>query len=260
MKKKKSLRKKHRLKKKKSLLENNIVCGAVLFLFLFIGFVYLFVLHPLFQVDNIILEDVKEVDESLIANIVEKNINKELPLFTSRSVFLVSGNKIRENILNDVSIIKNVSIKKVFPAEIKIETEKRIPFAIWCKAERKEDCYYLDRSGVIFQKIDGFRKGFLVILIRKNFTKGDTVIDKDQLEKITLIDERLSKEDIKASYFQIKAGEKIEVYTNYKWKIYFSLNNIEKELENLKIAIDEIERGELLEYIDLRFGDRIYYK
>lgn len=65
---------------------------------------------------------------------------------------------------------------------------------------------------------------------------------------------------VKIKYFTVddnpKAG--IAAYTDKPWKILFQpFNNIEKQLNNLRIIL---ANNQPTEYIDLRFGERVYWK
>ncbi len=262
MRKNKSLRKKHRIKRKKALLENNIVSGVFLFFFFLCGAVYLFVFHPLFQVESITIINAKNLREETLHDFIEERLQIKFFFFEARSIFLMPGEEIRNEILGRTSVIKNISIKRVFPAELKVEIEERQPFAIWCGSADIKNCYYVDKEGIVFQKVNNVSKRFLLFVKEETAFPGKKIIEVEHLGAISLAREEFLKMGVSANYFHLPTEKTIKVFTVDGWKAYFSVDKINRELENLGITLGEISESERkkLDYIDLRFGDRIYYK
>jgi cell division septal protein FtsQ len=262
MKKKKSLRKKQRIRKRKSFFENDIIYGLTVFLFFtFISF-YFFVFNPFFQINSIEIYNSTNINEDSLHRYVEKKVAKENFLFTSRSIFFVSEKNIREDILSQTSIIKDISIEKIFPSKIKLILEEREPIAVWCKKKNMEFCFYIDKEGIAFQKIKNTEKMLLPIIMEKEFVLGEKVIEEDFLKNIFFLRNELHKLNIEIRYFNLSKKNTIEVSLKDSWDVLFSLNNYKEEVKNLKFILEKMNQENIkkLNYIDLRFGDRIYYK
>ncbi len=259
MKNKKSLRKKYSVKKKKPLLENNFLTGLFFFFCFGLGGLYFFVFYPFFQVDSVIIE---EKSQELLAEDMLAYVEGSLLFLNTKSIFLVSGGEIEKRILKDAPEIKEVSLKRKFPATIIIESQKRRPDVVWCKNKEKKDCYYVDRGGTSFREANAQGTGLIIFVKGKDFTIGEKVIEEDFLESFHFLKRAFQREGIETDYFTISSVNTVELITHEGWAAYFFKRNIEEGVENIRLVLEELdeEKREEIEYIDLRFGDRIYYK
>lgn len=262
MQKKRSLRKKHCIKRKKSFFENNIVYGGFfLFSIFFLG-TYLFLFHPLFQVTSVTVDNSPNIDEGKLIEYINQKVEKKLFFLRSKSIFFLSEKKIRKEVLSQVSTIKDITIEKVFPGEIKVGLLERNPVAVWCKETNTKHCYYIDKEGVAFQKTENIGGGYLLIIRDIMRFAGDDVITENYINNLFFLINELRKIKIELNYVDLTRENTIKIVTKNGWSILFSLENNKVELNNLKLILEKIgeEKVKNLDYIDLRFGDRIYYK
>jgi cell division septal protein FtsQ len=262
MKHQKNFKKRYRIKKKKFLLENNIFGGFFIFFVLLFSSIYFFVFFSYFQIKKIEIENAENINLEKVGDIAKKDISKIFLFFNVKSTFLISPSEIKEDILKEIKTIKNVVIRRVFPANLKIIIEERVPAAIFCKEEETENCFYLDKEGVVFQRVDSYAKDFPIIISNVDFVEGDNVIAKGNINTIFYLKEEFLKIKTDIVYFEIFPQKTIEAVSDKGWRVQFSLENTKKEMSDLKIIMEKIpkEEWENLNYIDLRFGDRIYYK
>ncbi|MEK7070259.1 MAG: hypothetical protein AAB966_00460, partial [Patescibacteria group bacterium] len=87
----------------------------------------------------------------------------------------------------------------------------------------------------------------------------DHLLDSKTMQEIIALYNALQHiKALKASYFLIDGGTGITAITNRPFKVIFQLNgNAEDEISKLQIFLNNNNPSE---YIDLRFGDRIYWK
>ncbi len=258
--KKKSLRKKHSRKRKKPLFENNIISGFFLLFSLFFVFFYFFYINSLFQIEEIEIKSFENVNEDALENFIERKTEKRFLLFNRKSIVFFSSEKTKKSILETASVIKDISIKKIFPAKLEVVLIERVPFAVWCVKFERDFCFHIDKEGVVFQKTENLDSHSLVIMNKDHFSLGDKVIDEYLLEDIYYLKSKLSEIDIKVKYFDISTKNTIEVFTEDDLKILLFPNKVEEQTENLRVILNKINQEEIVDYIDLRFGDRIYYK
>ncbi len=226
------------------------------------GAVYLFVFHPLFQTELITIINTKNLKEGTLRDFIDSRVSSKFLFFESRSIFLISGGEIRNEILGETSVIKDISIRRVFPAKLEVEIEERKPFAIWCGSVDIKNCYYIDEEGIVFQKADTFSKRFPLFVKEGEVFPGKEIIKIECLRAISLAEEELLKMGVVVSHSRVPTEKTIKVLTVDGWKVYFSVDEISRELANLRIILGEIKENERkkLDYIDMRFGDRIFYK
>lgn len=93
---------------------------------------------------------------------------------------------------------------------------------------------------------------------------GQQVLTEDEILNIFQFHEKL--ENLKISFFETKidrlAGKWMGVQTNKGYDILFdATGNIDQQAKNLEIILREsIGERDDIQYIDLRFGDHVYYK
>ncbi len=261
--KKKSLRKKHRIKKKKPITENTFFSGVLFFLFIFLIGVYFFVFYPLFQIESVTVENLETIDKEAVENFVKKRTENKILFLSTRSTFLISGKRISEELLKDLPTIGNVVTRRTFPDGLNVEIIERRPMAFWCKEKNREKCFFIDSEGVAFQRTDKLTTARPILVKGEDPGRYNQVVTKDTLSLLFLIHKTVSKKNAEVSFFRMTSDDYVAAHTNEGFEIYFTLTDTEKELENLKIILGkklgEKERKDL-KYIDLRFGDRVYYK
>ncbi len=262
MKKKRTLRKKHRIKKKKPLLENNLLGGFFLFILFLCSAIYFFIFYPLFQIDSVLIKNAKNLNEEAVFSFVDQEMYTKLPLVQSKSIFLVSSDRTRREILRKTSVIEDVTIKKIFPATVEVEIRERKPFAVWCRSANEKSCYYLNEEGIVFQRIETIPRKLPLFIKEEKPVLGKRVVDYSFLQALSLAERELLRLGITATYSQAPTDETIVMFVDEGWKIYFSVDNTDKELANFRLIMEEIGKTKRknLDYIDLRFGDRIFYK
>jgi cell division septal protein FtsQ len=256
----KRIRKKHCAKKKKCVFENNIIFGIIVFFSFSIGTFYFLFFHPYFQINSIRIDNSFTIDKEELSHYFNEITRQNVLAFSSKSIIPLSSKKMRSKVLSQTSVIKDIEIRKVFPSQLSINLIERAPVAIFCKSNQKEKCYYIDDEGIIFQKTTNKEK--LTIVKESNFLVGDRLIEAEDLEKLFYIRNELQKENLSTNYFDLSKENSIEVFLKEGWSILFSKNNHSQELKNLHLVLEKFSLKEKnkIKYIDLRFGDRVYYK
>lgn len=262
MQKKKSLRKKHCIRRKKSFFENDIIYGGLFLFFLSFFGIYLFLFYPLFQIKSVLIGEDTNINEEKLHEYINKKAERNFLFLTSKSIFLFSEKKIKKDVLSQVSVIKDISVEKVFPGEIKISLIERTPVAIWCRDYNTKNCYYIDKEGIAFQKIDDIKKGLILIIKKREYSLGEKVVSEDYINKIFFLINEFQVIRGELNHISLGKENTIELVTKEGWSVLFSVENNENELKNLKLILEKLgdDRIKNLDYIDLRFGDRIYYK
>lgn len=255
----KRIRKKYCIRKKKCLFENDLFFGLLIFLFLIIGSVYLLFFHSFFQINSVVIENSFTLDKEELVDYFEQITTQKVFLFSSKSIIPLSTNKIRNNVLSQTSVIKDIKITKIFPSQLKVNLIERVPIAFLCKT--KENCYYIDKEGIVFQKSPLIGKN-IIIINKNNFLIGEKVVASKDLQQIFYLKKELEKIGLAVDYFTFSKKNSLEIVLQDRWSIFFSNEKYVEELKNLKLILEKFssEAKKEINYIDLRFGDRIYYK
>lgn len=275
----KKYRKLYRIRKKKksSILKNRFFWLFLLIFILFGGIFYFASFSRFFQVEGSEISGNEKVSSESLENILNKEIGKKILFFYSKSIFFANPDKIRERILEEFPQIAKVNLKRNFPNKISIQIEERLPAAIFCQRQQPENCFLIDKEGFIIDSVSGsenlksanpvrnlISNGAKIIGEIKSSDLGIKVIEKNYLDSILEIQRKLKeKQKIESKEF-IPSEKKLTVSTFEGWQIFFDpAENISDQIFNLDALLKEKippeNRGNL-EYIDLRFGSKVYFK
>lgn len=244
-------------KKKKFFLFKKSFWLVLFFLSLLGTGFYYFFYSGLLEIEKIEIKGNKEIPVESIKNIIVREIEEKIFSFFPRNIILINFGKISQKLLFEFPRIKEIVLKRKFPNSIEAAIIERSPVAFWCK---EEDCFSLDEEGIIFAK--GEKKEGLVIKSNKKVNLFEKIIEKEKLEDILKIYKEL-KNSFTIEEIFISEKEKITVKGREGWEIYFNQDNVDEQIINLKAVIQEkipLEKINELQYIDLRFGNKIYFK
>lgn len=226
-----------------------IVLGAVFYLFLF---------SPIFQLKEIRISGNQKVRVEDIQEVVSQKSEKRIVFFATRSIFLIKPGEIEKGILEGFPQISQAKLKKKLPGEIVVQIEERKPVGIWCR----EECFYLDEEGVIFEKSG--EEGMVINsrLGDSQGSLGERAIEKKFMDAALKIKKNLKENSqVDVGEVSIVSEERLNIKAADGWEAYFDLSeDLDWQLEELELILKEKippeKRGEL-EYIDLRF-EKIY--
>jgi hypothetical protein len=257
---KKYILKQKRSRSKKNILENNFLGFFFLTLVLFFGALYLVVFYSFFQIKSVVTakeEDTVNSQQFLIKEVEKQALNNFLFLPT-KSIFLFKKEEVAEMIKEKEPTAKDVFIKKIFPSSLEIEIKTRKTKALWCK---EKDCFCVDEEGTVFKESEN--KEGVIFYKQGEVVLGEKITTKSDLDLLFYLEEKISDLDFSVESFNFINLNTVQVFLEKEdWSIYFSKENTEKEFKNLEVAIEKITKEELqeLDYIDLRFESKVFYK
>ena len=264
-----------RVKIKKSVFRGRFFWPGISALFLSGVLFYLIVFFPPFQIKEIKITGNAAVLEESILEKIEDKINMKIINFFSRSIFLVNLREIEKNILSDSPKLAGVRVERNFPGIISAVVEERVGLAGWRGAgvepensNNQNNKYFLiDKEGVIFEEAD-LAETPVKITNRESpsdFSLGAKVIEGELLSHILKIESNLKEKfKISVSEFLIVSRDRLNVKINEGWEAYFNPGeDMDWQLTKLVLVLEkeippDFRRN--LEYIELRFGERAYFK
>ena len=258
------VRKPYRVKRKKSVFKNRFF-WLMFFVLLFSGaIVYGITFASLVQIKKIHIYGAESIKREEIEDLVWEGVDQKILLFPTKSIFFTNNQKIEENLSKKFPKISQVNLKRQIPDSVVIEMKERKPLYVFCKDSGP--CFYLDERGVIFEEIFPDAISLLRIKDMRNLEVklGSKVAEDQLLNGIKTIESKLKEKTELSPQEIILFEEKMEVQTSQNFLIYFNpKEDIEKQVQKLILTFEnEIpqEKRENLDYIDLRFGDKVYYK
>lgn len=187
--------------------------------------------------------------------------------FPKTNKFLIPKDEIEQDILKDFPRVDSIDAS-MNGSVLMLAILERKPDYLWCEVQDSSGCYLLDRFGFAFAPAPTY-SGPTYLELQSSFGT-EPVIGRSFLPKqdfILLVDfvERVKKQGLKIDHISIAEdssklvlGSKTAILFKPKQDLKVLGDNIELILKNTRIlAEDSLDD---LEYLDLRFGNKVYYK
>jgi len=178
-------------------------------------------------------------------------------LFSKSNIALYSEKNITASVYDLYKRIKKIDVGRRNLQTIYMRVEEREPYALWCT----DVCYFLDDRGYIFAEAPEFTSMvyFTYEIPLSSDPIGTQLFTEKEFSEIELLLKSLR--DLGLVPIKISLIDEIdfEVQLEDESAIMFSRNQDFAEVfDNLESVYNEIDG--LLEYIDFRFGSKVYYR
>lgn len=240
------------------------VVGAVVFSAVIAGAIYVLRL-PQLQIKEVRFFGLEALVEKELADAVWEKLQGEyLFLLPRGSTVLASRGAIEKELQEAFPRIRNIAVQKSFPNALEISVEERELFGILCG---ESQCAYIDTSGFAYETAPD-STGALILKIksdRDEITVGSQAIEPVLMERFGLLGEELKKIGLEAIGYEIsqKNPRDIRAKIDEGFDIIFNRDDdFQNVFRVLKAVLEEEikDRKLQIEYIDLRFGNKVFYK
>jgi cell division septal protein FtsQ len=235
---------------------------------LLVGVVYVYLTRSSWELNDIKISGLVRTSEDDVQQVVSLWLAEhDYYILPHSSVWFARSGELEGRILAALPTIKVAKASKEYPHTLKILVEEYDGWGVICRGEGTE-CYWIDRAGVSFDLAPEFT-GLIVPKVRdmreREFKLGASQLTQAMMHLITYFNERAAANDhLQSLQFTIDQKDAtLRVRTRGGWEILLlETNSPEESFKNLALALDGEIKGKIpqLEYIDLRFGNRIFYK
>lgn len=247
-------------RKKRASLSRKI---AFYFLSLFLSTLAIwgFLWIPYFRISHISTigaDNELDVKKSILSYLVSMN-----KFFLPNNHFAFLSTKQIEAVLKETGF-GLASAEKVFPNSLIIKFEKAEPWLMACKTQ--EECYYVDEKGAISARAPIFSELPLPQIRFKNTADiklGDSAVSAENIAFLKIWFENLKTIDARPLAIEYLKEEEIKISLKEGWFIHLTKNSDPQKLfTDLKLLLDQKikDSRSKLEYIDLRFENKAFYK
>ena len=256
-----------------------ILAGAIVYGVSFVSYL------PRFSIQTIDVKGAKEVAASSISTYVETELSRgSRPLLSRRNIFLYPRASLEKAVTDNFLRIRAAAISRpsLFAQTITVLVGEREPYARWCPSTSAEDrwgeeCYLMDDGGFIFSQAststDAIRTPYVFTgalgtstpSIGQRFLPGrlaGVLALLDRLGQAGWGAESVSVENERDFEIRLSVMSGSEKAGGFAVRASFG-NDGEAIVKNLELVLSsDVLRGKEseLEYVDLRFGNRVYYK
>jgi len=241
------------------------------------GAVYALV-HPSLRVGEVSFSGLKVLSEETLREDIASYLSGfYLYIFPKNSIFLINTNSLTSMLISQNLRVKELSIEKKFPRSLAISVKERLVWGIACEylpedsqgIEKKNPlCVYLDEDGFALESSPQSTGG----LIRKirlegiALNSGSQLISQDLVSKMKLLEQKFTdgtgSRIVEFIYSSVVPRE-ISARVDEGYLLMFSLEEDFDTSIRVLMAVFREETGEKkskLEHIDLRFGNKVFYK
>src|SRR3989344_2359729 len=225
--------------------------------------------HPRFAIQSIDVQGAKETRPELIRTYFEKQLFSGAYQFISpTNIFFFAGADIERAIAAYFPRINSVKISRdaLLSQAVTVAVEERGAFARWCTLQADE-CFAMDKTGFIFAPIGSTTESFQSAYVFSGDVLGPPIgktYARGRFIGILALLDRLGQagfqsENIFAANeqdFSVRLFDGLLLRLSYGGDVEGVVNNLE-----LVLASDALKgKRSAIDYVDLRFGNRVYYK
>lgn len=279
-------------KKKRQILIRKIIIFVVLFLILVAALSFISKISRL-NIQEVTVSGNKVIDTEAVQALVQRDTaGKYFWLFPKTNIFLYPKGKIKRDLADEFKRFKDISLSVQNARVLAISVSERDPEYTWCGAaptaeSDKEVCYFLDAHGYIFDQAPYFSGAVYFKfygLAQPATAEGETSKGSDTpagsyvaegyFDRLISFKNTLEDMSLKPVAASIESSGDIKIFLSRNSSLLSDPQIIIKKdsdfgkaAENFKAALDteplksKFKTGyAALEYVDLRFGNKIYFK
>lgn len=220
----------------------------------------------IFQVKNIEISGNAAPDAAALQAIVERSLAGEsFWIFPRSDIFFVSSKMMAADIADAFPSIASVSVSKKFFSTVVVTIEEKKSSAIWCLDSA---CDYIDSSGTAFEKAPVSATSSAIVFGDGSVPHiGMPLLPSDEFTPLMIFINDLPDRGIQPSSVALSDDGEANVYVGTStYLIVDPTKDLSQSLANLDRVLSDATSGisvatlYTLQYIDLRFPDKIFYK
>lgn len=265
-------------KKRRKAIRNRIILFTILFCVVVTGLAVASSRAEL-KIDKIIVSGNRIVETKDIEDTVRQDIvGKYFRLFSRANSFIFPEKKIQLDLLQKYKRLLDLTLKVTDIKTLEITVSERQAKYIWCGDifptidDLGAQCYFLDDDGYVFDTSPYFSGGvyfkFYGQIHSASADKLGAHFLSNDFQRVVNFKETMENMDLKVISLEVKDDNDVYAYLSSGASIIFKLSDdFEKLAENLQSALateplhtNFNKKYNSLLYIDLRFGNKVYYK
>ena len=234
---------------------------------------------PQINIDTVEISGNAITTSESLREIIDTELDGTYMFLVPRSnIFLYPRRSISLLLTEQFPRIKRVSVSFADFHTITVEVKERVPFGLWCGATDKltakegSKCFYLDNRGYIFAQSPNFSGD---IFFRYYGPLHDTFIVTDPLRMQYLPAAQFlgynlfleALRDLKINPVALVRDEDSDLHLKFEsgavllFRTDQNLNTILENFRSILLSSIFLEQGiKNVEYIDLRYGNKVFYK
>ncbi|OGI71853.1 hypothetical protein A3J61_00715 [Candidatus Nomurabacteria bacterium RIFCSPHIGHO2_02_FULL_38_15] len=225
--------------------------------------------HPKLLIKNIIVEGNRVLSSNKIENAVNEYLDgRFIYILPNRNAFVFNNSDLKNYLLTNHPIIKDVEISQNVPNDLFINVTERQPHALWCNVV-PSDCVFIDKYGYAYDMAPYFSKPLFIVyelpgagltkkvLDENSFTFVKNVIDNLYIDNVLVQKIKPTGEGV--FEFDVILNDSILI-TTITTNIEIGANETISRVQALLKSDDVLKHSQtFLKKIDVRYGNQVVY-
>lgn len=220
-----------------------------------------------FSINEVVVTGVKTLSPEEIKSVAEEVVfDERFHLIASDNILLLPRAKVQGTIIGHSLRIDTVTVKVRSWRDriIEILVVERTPAGVWCADDLEDSCFFFDNSGLVFMRTPRvsqndvlYTGGIVTDPLGAYFLQGE-------LGRMIALVAELKERAVEIERVRVLNKSDVAIYVRSGFVMYVSFetapSDIIGRIETVFSSDEFVGNQESLEYIDFRFGDRVYYK
>lgn len=224
---------------------------------------YIVMYSDLFKIQTIYIKGTDMISPEELRQKANEEINSwRWYLLPQRNILFLSKKRLKARI-NDNYKLEELEIDRGW-RKITINIKEKINYLI---IYNNEKFFFADDEGMITSELSQeeaviYWGKFPILNIYKEINVGDHIISSKVVDFILKFNKKIQNENIDFHGYESEGESEITLVAKAGWRAHLDIyTDIDVAIDNMILILNEkIENQNNLEYIDLRFGNKVFYK
>lgn len=249
------------------------VAGVCMSLLLVVGGSVLLARASFLRITTVSVSGASVVSPDTIQTLVQQNIaGNYLFIYPRATILLYPKNTIVRGLLTQFPTLKRVEVKAGPPAggfhTLDVVVEERQPVALWCTDASSSACFLLDENGLVYAPAPSYSgDAYKKYLGGASSTLPWQYLTQEEFRSLSALVNAIAKKESTETVTSITVDPNNDVHLMFRsgFELLFALHDdTGKIFERFSLALTSapFTAHSLadFQYLDLRFGDKLYYK
>ncbi|OGG73382.1 hypothetical protein A3A38_03015 [Candidatus Kaiserbacteria bacterium RIFCSPLOWO2_01_FULL_53_17] len=245
--------------------------GVLIGLLVFLGGATYLIRAPFLRVAEVRVAGAHAISASAIEAVVRDELSgSEWLVLPRNNLLFVSASRIRERVAREFGGIAETKVDREFPKRLDITVSERDLWGVACDEPPRDGasghCFYLDRNGTTYEEVSGVSGWLLpVIYLGRVVPEGAGAVSPELVSFFDRSRDSLGgiHEQLLSMAVATATPGDVRLRVAKGWDLLVSSDREPAEwVYVLKTILDDEigARAGRLDYIDLRFGNKAFYK
>jgi cell division septal protein FtsQ len=223
--------------------------------------------RPSFRLRSIEVIGSSKGEEKLVESAATEILSETYLGFIPKShTLLYPKSALKESLLKQFPNFSSVTLSLKSLSALRILVHEREPLALWCVS--LPECFLLDTAGIVFAEAEAGMEEIYYRLLKSGAepSLGAEVIEPEKLSDLLLFLKKLEAIGLPPKEVLLKEQNELEAALLSGTRLLLRAGDYDQTLIKLETLLGQDnlfsrDRGELsVAYIDLRYGNKIYFK